>query len=1354
MFYEKIRPFIPVNDILIPKTLTNKKNIAFILYPENNNFLDFYNQLNFRKSSIRTVYIPQTKKPIVTKLDSKMRQKIRGYKLIPTSGKIQEDYLDLIGRNFFLDPTIFLNRFVQKYKIRTFFKGRGLSTINNVLNSTGSIPSNHFERVLLYSVDINKYIPPKFIYRKFFPIFLMLYKWSKKEIELPFDKIILFMYDTEETKFFLLFDRNVKLNLARIKRIISNISYVKNTQTLDTKKELEIEKQVKNSTISQHIDDKEQENINNVVINYSNKENIDIKKEEPDELIVKSHLYHLTGNLDKVKNVVKKVNSFSPVQKTEFLKKVSKKILVNNEKIKSQSTDILVKDSNPNVLIDNQIPKHLIDLRKNEFTTNLKNDMTSLFKTLENEPVPLKFKKVEISDLPPFEGELEQTELERYNIILEDENKKEHQVFIDFPKLTENGTFIINGKPKVLVNQIVTQPIFFIKPYTARFESSYSSFSITSKQLKTKSYLIAFFANYKVPLMMLLSYKIGFEEILKLSGISYQISDEKTKTSYKLPNGKYITFNTKTQVQQELIESFNKSIPFFPKENDITSIDFWRETLVNYNGNRNSIYAIDQTWKNIITPIEKSILIANNEPTELPQIMKYMAEKVVTGYVYDRNDISHSRIRSSEILIAQLQKQIKAAYNEYLAKVLGGDKNASYFIDPRKVLTDIKTSQNVQNFESINPLEELSFLTRITPVGIGGIPNLDAMPEIARNIHNSYFGNIDPLESPEGPNIGIQQHLTVGASIVNNRGMFGIKDKNKIKPSEILSTTASMIPFLEKNEGARINMATGQAKQAFPLVNPENPAVQSGYESLLTPLLSDNFIKKSPINGKVISIENEIIALKDIKTNKIFNIDISPRILRSGQGKNGLSIFKPIVKVGSIVKYNQIIAEGANIKDGLISNGINLLVAWMPWKGYNFEDGQVISKSAVKKFISVHNEEYKIYLTEDEDVSQIAKMGQKLEPGDILVSYSTTIYDVESLNIKRCEGGELVRIEIYNNLPRGKEIPKELEDSYNTFVKYYTQLYGKYPRGKFKEQNRQFKGILIKFILKQELTLKKGDKINNRYFNKGLIAVIEDDENMPMTPWGERVELIYNPISLINRMNPGQLSEMATGLISRKLAMLIESTPRKKFESTFSEVLNILDKTEGKIYSKNVISGLKKLSDSEYKKLVEYYKEKRFIPIIVPPFKGSKKEDILKALSFLSLKPAYKLKLPEFGNKLTDSEIGVGYIYIFKLEHLAEKKVHARSTGPYIAKTLAPTGGKKRGGGASLGELDLYSLLAYDSKYLIDEFFGPLSNDHRAKNLMISEIIQRGESSFIESKEDPTREMFTQYMLSIHLTSD
>ena len=148
-------------------------------------------------------------------------------------------------------------------------------------------------------------------------------------------------------------------------------------------------------------------------------------------------------------------------------------------------------------------------------------------------------------------------------------------------------------------------------------------------------------------------------------------------------------------------------------------------------------------------------------------------------------------------MISQLQKQIKAAYNEYLSKVLGGDKEAQYFIDSRKVLTDIKTSQNVQNFESINPLEELSFLTRITPVGIGGIPNLEAMPEIARNIHSSYFGNIDPLESPEGPNIGIQQHLTVGAEIVNNRGMFGIKTPEKVKPTEILSTTSSMIPFIE-----------------------------------------------------------------------------------------------------------------------------------------------------------------------------------------------------------------------------------------------------------------------------------------------------------------------------------------------------------------------------------------------------------------------------------------------------------------------------------------------------------------------------------------------------------------------------
>lgn len=1353
MLYEKLRLFIPVKSIFLPKKLKDKRNIVFVILPENDKFFDFYNLLGFRKTVIRTIYVPRTTKPVVTKLDSKMRQKIRDYRLIPISGKLQEDYIDLFGKNFFLDPTVFLDKVIEKYKLRNFFKGRGLNIINSIINSVGSIPKTHFERVILYSLNLNKYIPKKLLYKKFLPLFIMLMKWEKKKIDIPFDKIILFVYNEEEQRFLLIFDRNQKVNLARIKKILNNVIHIKNQEIENKEKELEIEEKIKSSDIANEFDEKEKDKLVKIVANYADKENIDIKKTKPNMLLLTSGLYHITGSLDKAIGLAIKADALPTEKKISFLRKFSKHLLNQNNNTISESNDILIKNANPSTLIDNQIPKHLIGLRKSEFTTNLKTDMVNLFKTLENEPLPLKFKDIKVEELKETPGEIEETLLERYTITLEDEENKEHIVNIDFPKLTENGTFIINGKPKVLVNQIVTHPIFFIKPYSARFESSYSSFSIISKQLKTRSYLIAFFANYKVPLFMLLAYKVGFEETLKLFGIKYEITDKKTKDSYKLNNGKYIIFKTVNTVQEELIESFAKSMHYFPKDQDINSEDFWRETLVNYNGNRNSIYAIDQTWKNIVTPIEKSILSNNNEPVDLPNIMKYMSNRVCSGFSYDRNDIRHSRIRSSEILISQLQKQIKAAYNEYLSKVLGGDKNANYFIDSRKVLTDIKTSQNVQNFESINPLEELSFLTRITPVGIGGIPNLDAMPEVARNIHPSYFGNIDPLESPEGPSIGIQQHLTVGASIVNNRGMFGIKIDDKIKPSEILSTTSAMIPFVEYNEGARINMATGQAKQAFPLLNPENPAVQSGYESILTGLLSDNFIKKSPVNGKVVDLTDEIISIKDQETGKIINIDITPRILRSGQGKNGLSIFKPKVTINTIVKKDQIVAEGANIKDGLISNGINLLVAFMPWKGYNFEDGQVISKSAAKKFVSLHNEEYKIYLTEEEDVSQIAKVGQELSPGEILIAFSTTIYDVESLNIKRCEGGRLVRIEIYNNLPKDKEIPKLLEEPYKEFVKHYEKLHGRYPRGKFKEQGRQFKGIMLKFILKQELELKKGDKINNRFFNKGLIAIIEEDENMPITPWGERIDLIYNPISIINRMNPGQLMEMHTGLISRKLAQLIETSPRKKFESTFGEVLKILDKTKDKTYSKNVISALKKLGDKEYERLKEYYKQKRFIPIISPPFKGPKKDDILKALSFLNLKPTYKLKLPEF-NKYTDDEIGIGYIYVFKLEHLSEKKLHARSTGPYVAKTLAPTGGKKRGGGASLGELDLYSLLAYDTKYLIDEFYGPLSNDHKAKNNMISEIVRTGETSFQTSLEDPVREMFVQYMTAIHLISD
>jgi len=1345
-----LRLFRPIQDVMVPSKGYKGKNYSFFFLPENHAFLDSYRLMGIEPKHVKYIVIPQTKTPYATYLTSDYRKELMDNKLIPQKGVLGGDYSDLYGNNFYFDASMFIDTVLEKRNYRSFKAGPGNTFITSIIDSIDSIPSGQFHRILLYSINMDNRLPEKIENRKFYPIYEMLYyMFLGKRESLPFDQIVLFLYTAMDSKFILIYDKEEKINMGRIKALMKKIQ---STDEYDSEQE-EIDTVSTNASNVSNVEDKEK--TKQIVNTYLN--TVNDKTEDPALLAVKAAIYQNVGNADKTNSLTKSLLSKSGNVVKTLTDKYTKNALVK-DKVVSSSTNEFITWASPSELTDNVNPKHIIELRKREFSENLPRDIENIFKGLDDEVVPLKFKGMVIKEkVSDTVGELDVTIKDRYKIELQDDNGVSHKIEIDLPHMNEDGTFTINGQDKILVSQIVSYPIFFWKPFMGGFQSSYTTFSIISKQLGKGSYLIIHIQGLKLPLIMLLGYKMGFHEAMKLFGITeYDITPIKTDNTYfKLGPEKFLNFRKElTNVQEELVESIKRSMSSFPNdftESDFYSTKFWESVIIKHVGNRNCIYLVDNAWKNSVTPIEVEVLQSRNDPIEIQGIIRYISENVANGRVDDRNDLSRLRIRLSELFSSLIQKQAKAAYSEYLSKRLGGDENAKFYVDGKKVFSDFQQSQNLQPFESINPLEELSMLTRITPIGIGGVSNTDAFPISARNIHYSYYGNIDPLESPEGTNIGIQQHLSMGASIGNVRGTFTVKDPSKVSPSDILSTTVSMIPYVNMNEGARINMASGQAKQAFPLKYLENPAVQSGYESLLTSMLSSKFIRKSPVDGKIVEITSSIISIES-NGGSLVHVSITPDVIRSGQGKNGLSIFKPTVEVGSKVKVNQIIAEGANIKDGVISNGLNMLVAFMPWKGYNFEDGMVISESAAKRFVSLHIEEYNAFLSEEDDVAYIANVGDKLKRGDILIAFSKTIADIKSYTNKRCDGGIITKIEIYNNLPEEIEMPEKLLPIYKKFVRNYKLLHKEYPKGSFKEQKEKFPGILVRFTVQQELVLQKGDKLNNRFFNKGVVAIIEKDEDMPLTPWGERIDMIYNPLSIINRMNPGQLAEMHTGLISRKLASEMGSKTRKDFISLYEKVMALLDNTENKMYSKKILLKLKSLSDNEYKKLAEKTKENKFIPIIVPPFKNAPSDNIISALGVLGLKTAYPLKLDKYG--ITTKPVGVGYIYVVKLEHISEKKIHARGMGGYVSKTLAPTQGKKVGGGQKLGEYDLYSLLSWDVPVLIDEFFGPLSNDHVTKIDMVSQIIQTGKTTYRTPVDNPTREMFTQFMTALHLESD
>jgi len=1368
MQFNKLKLYKPITNIVVPQTGYNSLNICLAYFPENTSFLESFNYIHIKPSnSVKRILIPKTKKP-PTHLTNKYKRELMDRKLIPARGFFG-DYSRMIGKNFYLDFGLFINRIAKVYDITNYNVGRPYNMIQQLMNTLDETESNFYTTVL-YSVNIEKSLSSKLIRRRVFPIYKMIAdKLTGKLESLPFKRVILHIFNHSNSMFNMVYDEYENNSISRLKSVLSKVYSVNEADSEFVEKE-EISKDISSDLIKKYSSLKKygkpiQDSISNLLQSDSTLHSVTSDNINKDMLSLSALAYNITGDIDKSKNIAKSIMNISDNVKRDTainnLVTSFSEMMIKRPPITSYSDNPIVTASKPIQITDGKVPSHILEKRKMDFENILRDDLESVFKPFKNEFVPIEVVDLEVKHIESPPGELKKTLLDRYLIKLKDGDGKIHNVTIEIPTLTKNGTFTINGQDKVLVNQLVPFPIFFLKPYSGRFESIYSTITIYSRHLKNTSYLHSFISNYYVPLMMVFGYKVGFKDTMDLFKVRYKIVKEKPTFNpdieqvVRLLDGRYIIFThgQDNQVGYEMVESFKRCMKDFPKRNvDVEDTKFWMRVLINNIGTRNCIYMIDLVWKYIVTPSEEKILKSRGYPTDIVNILKYICDEVVKGRVDDRNSVDRQRVRTSEVFTHSIQKQVIAAYNEFLSKKLGGDETAEIRIDPKKAFNEIAHSQNVQALEMINPMEELSMMTRITPIGIGGIPDKNAFPQVAMNVHDTYYGNIDPFETPDGPGIGIQQHLTVGAALTNARGQFNVKDRGMITPTEILSVGPCMVPFVESNDGPRITMGTGQSKQALPLVNPENPAIQTGYESLFTPLLSDSFIKKSPVDGKIVEITDAFITIEDKLTGENITVSIAPKKIKSGQGKYGLSKFKPVVKKGQIVKKNALMAEGANIKNGLISNGINLLTAVMPWKGYNFEDGIVLSKSASNKFLSAHIEEKQLYLDVDDELIFISQIGDTIKKGGIIATRSKALYDVESYNHTHCDGGTLTYIEVYSNVEE-EEIPEKLVPIYKDFKHQYELINGTYPTGKFREKQSKIEGILIKFTLEQQLVLNKGDKLNNRHGNKGVVGIIEDDENMPRTPWGEHCEIVINPIGIVNRMNNGQLFEIHCGLISRELSKQMGKLERQAFIKLYERVLSFLDGTKNQQYSKNVIQYLTKISDKKYNEVKTKLVNDRFIPLLFTPFKSPTRMNILDALKVVGLKPKYPVTFTWNDKKIKTDPVNIGYMLVQKLEHLADKKMATRGVGAYVGKTLAPTQGKRRGGGQFCGEYDMYGLLSWDCPLVIEEFFGPLSSDHPTKNEMIGELIQTGECETKRAKTNPVKDLLSQMFTAIHLES-
>jgi len=1344
--------------VLFPQ---NPKNPYMLVYmSENSTLLDDKPKLNLRRMDLRHVVVPKTRVPM-TLLSGDLRKMYKDVGLLSYSTVMPFPK----DKNVFFDLSNYLTKIDYVYKPTTYRQRAGMLIKNILFRTFQSFPGN-YQKILVYSVDVTKDIK-SFPNRKIFPILREL-----KDNAPNFDHMLLVLTNESEARYRLLI-KSKDFRFQRVYQLLKSIKMV-NTEE-ETDEEIDKASTEIMNKVGDKILNKDQSKVKSAIKRFLSRDPKSLERmvtgkpsdDDKERVAVASVLYSTSGEMDKSKRLA---NSVSKDKLTKAVSAVSKQYadnLLETGKSVTSTESILLQQFDIPKIIDNKSPEHLFEKRKIDFETNLKNDMINAFKVLQRQDVPMKLESVSIESKPERPGEIDKSDIARVVAVLIGKNGKKHKVRFNIPKIdVKTGVFRVNGKKKVLINQIVLNPISFPNPHEAKFESSYSIFRVYSKQMKSLPFLQIYMGTFRMPLSVFLFYAYGMDHTLSKYGIKYEIVEKrppKTEMFTKVPASYLLFKNVNTKLKKELVNSFLRAkVSDYNIKEEFGTRKYFKELVLQMTGRINSTYHINLNLRNIVDPIAQQVLINKQLPSDLENIIQYMSQKAVDGYVEDRNDLTVQRTRNSEILVHLAQKQILAAYTEYKEQFLSGNENAKLEIPEGNVISQFNRLEIVQDMEYANALEEMATITKISPVGksVGGIPDKQAVQIDARNVHDTYFGNVDPLDTAEGGNIGITQQLTVNAFITSARGLFGRKEITDDEASGILSTSGVMIPFVAHNDGNRIIMAANQAKQMLPLKNPEPPIVQSGYESILTNVLSDSFIKRSPCSGRISKIATDAI---DIKCgSRLQKVDITPVHLKSGSGKNTLSTFKPVVSENQSVKQNQIIAEGSGMSGGSIALGRTVLVAYTHYKGYNFEDGIVISDKLIKdeKLTSLHGVEVEVLLDRNDKILEIVDIGAETKKGDVLLR--KTIGDIDELLgfseeedadeethdgklIKKSPGGKVVDIEVFTN-GEPDEFPK-----LKNLIQRTIKKYKKPADPKFTKRGIPLTGVMIIFKIEQPLQTDVGDKLCNRHGHKGIIALIEKEELMPRTPWGEPTELLFNPLGILGRMNMGQMFELYTGLIAKGLGdFIIKSKSKSDVVNILSKVMSELDTTSNKEFSKKLINNIAKLSPTQFNKMVNQIKSTGFVPIIAPPFKSPTDKNIANALKVLKLKPAYHLTLPEFGVK-TKHEVPVGYMYITKLEHIGAEKVHSRATGPTVGKILQPTGGKRRDGGQRIGEGDTHAIISYNAPLVLSEFFGPLSDDVVSKNEILTDIIQTGDASFRTTKASPTKDLLNAYFVAMML---
>jgi DNA-directed RNA polymerase subunit beta len=976
---------------------------------------------------------------------------------------------------------------------------------------------------------------------------------------------------------------------------------------------------------------------------------------------------------------------------------------------------------------------------------------------------------------------------------------REQTVFMgDFPMMTEWGTFIINGTERVIVTQLVRSPgAYLMEPkdatkqvFTANLMPSRGSW--LELEIDKKGIVYARIdRKRKLPITTLLRAlpaqdpSTGWELDTSTNEAILSLFDNSVYILNTLEK------DTTTREEEALIEVFKKQRPgepptvdnarnllnslfFDPKRYDLTKVGRYK---------LNQRLGVDVpedtrvlTTMDIVSLVRR--LVELPKTLGVPEDSKdYAADSIVLSRDPIRGDLDeyehfgNRRLRTVGELIQEAFRvglyRMERVVRERMTTEDVDTITPQTIINIRPVVAALKeffgSSQLSQFMDQTNSLAGLTHRRRLSALGAGGLTRERAPIEV-RDVHPTHYGRMCPIETPEGPNIGLIGSLASFATVsefgfiqtpyrvVKNgkvtdeiiyldaaeeaqytiaQASEPVDDKTgkfqhdlvlcrsregeavtaapkeiqymDVAPAQIVSVATALIPFLEHNDANRALMGANMQRQAVPLMIRQAPLVGTGVEYRAA--IDTGDVTLAEHAGKVADIDAERITVETKDGKDSYDLT---KFMRSNQGT--LIHQKPIVGLGDKVSAGQVLADGSSTKDGELALGANLLVAFMPFEGYNFEDAIVISERLVKEDVlsSIHIHEYEIDARStklgDEEITRdipnrseeslrnldergVVRIGAEVGSGDLLVGKVTPKGETEltaeekliraifkekarevrdtSLKVPHGEGGVVIDVKTFS-----RDAGDDLSPGVNELVRVYVA---------------------------KKRKIAEGDKLAGRHGNKGVISKIVPQEDMPFLEDGRPVDVVLNPLGVPSRMNIGQILETHLGWAAAHGVFVEDGSAPNGPTPVASPVF---DGAKIEDVDEALIKWTEQNPDSPIKMSVN--KERRRTSGKVRLFNGKTGEPY-------------------------ESKVTVGYMYILKLLHLVDDKIHARSTGPYSLVTQQPLGGKAQFGGQRFGEMEVWALEAYGAAYTLQEML-TIKSDDTVGRVKAYEAIVKGEN--------------------------